>query len=103
MNLKNLSEVAGDLATFAIHNLEGSTSFQSLATQLAEHQPDLVPDVKEAQAAIDDYLGWLKENRRIFSRFEKTAKNFSGFLILLSSFSICASKSSYVCVSVMYP
>jgi hypothetical protein len=62
MNLKNLSEVAGDLATFAIHNLEGSTSFQSFATQLAEHHPDLVPDVKEAQAAIDDYLGWLKEN-----------------------------------------
>jgi hypothetical protein len=62
MNLKNLSEVAGDLATFAIHNLESSTSFQSLATQLIDHHPDLVPDVKEAQASIDDYLGWLKEN-----------------------------------------
>ncbi len=63
MNLKNLSEVAGDLALFAIHNLESSTSFKSLAPQLADHHPDLVPDVKEAQAAIDGYLSWLKENQ----------------------------------------
>ena len=29
---------------------------------------------------IERLIGWLKENRRIFSRFEKTAKNFGGFL-----------------------
>ncbi len=27
-------------------------------------------------------IGWLKESRRIFSRFEKTAKNFGGMLTL---------------------
>ena len=25
-------------------------------------------------------IGWLKESRRVFSRFEKTAKNFVGIL-----------------------
>lgn len=29
---------------------------------------------------VERLIGWLKESRRIFSRYEKTAKNFSGFL-----------------------
>jgi len=29
---------------------------------------------------VERLIGWLKEHRRIFSRFEKTAKNFGGFL-----------------------
>jgi transposase len=29
---------------------------------------------------IERLIGWLKESRRVFSRFEKTAKNFGGFL-----------------------
>ena len=29
---------------------------------------------------VERLIGWLKESRRIFSRFEKTAKNFGGFL-----------------------
>jgi transposase len=29
---------------------------------------------------VERLIGWLKENRRVFSRFEKTAKNFGGFL-----------------------
>ena len=33
-----------------------------------------------ARNIIERLIGWLKENRRIFSRFEKTAKNFGGFL-----------------------
>lgn len=31
---------------------------------------------------IERLIGWLKESRRIFSRFEKTAINFGGFLKL---------------------
>jgi transposase len=31
---------------------------------------------------IERLIGWLKESRRIFSRFEKTAKNFSSMLKL---------------------
>jgi transposase len=31
---------------------------------------------------IERLIGWLKESRRIFSRFEKTAKNFAGMIKL---------------------
>jgi hypothetical protein len=63
-NLENLSEVAGDLAVFAIHNMEGNGSpFADLVSQLAEHHPDLVSDAKKAQTAMDDYLRWLKKNQ----------------------------------------
>jgi transposase len=31
---------------------------------------------------VERLIGWLKESRRIFSRFEKTAKNFGGMIIL---------------------
>jgi transposase len=29
---------------------------------------------------VERLIGWLKEYRRVFSRFEKTAKNFGGML-----------------------
>lgn len=29
---------------------------------------------------IERLIGWLKESRRVFSRFEKTAKNFGGMI-----------------------
>ena len=29
---------------------------------------------------VERLIGWLKECRRIFSRFEKTAKNFGGMI-----------------------
>jgi transposase len=29
---------------------------------------------------VERLIGWLKESRRIFARFEKTAANFSGFI-----------------------
>jgi transposase len=29
---------------------------------------------------VERLIGWLKESRRIFSRFEKTAKNFGGMI-----------------------
>ena len=29
---------------------------------------------------IERLIGWLKECRRVFSRFEKTAKNFAGMI-----------------------
>jgi len=32
------------------------------------------------RASIEQWIGWLKESRRVFSRFEKTAINFGGFL-----------------------
>jgi transposase len=29
---------------------------------------------------IERLIGWLKESRRILTRFEKTAKNFAGMI-----------------------
>lgn len=37
-------------------------------------------DAYKERNIVERLIGWLKENRRIFSRFEKTAKNFGGFL-----------------------
>lgn len=31
---------------------------------------------------VERLIGWLKESRRVFSRFEKTAKNFGGMIKL---------------------
>jgi len=33
-----------------------------------------------ARNIVERLIGWLKEYRRIFSRFEKTAKNFAGMI-----------------------
>lgn len=32
------------------------------------------------RAIVENLIGWLKECRRVFSRFEKTAKNFGGMI-----------------------
>lgn len=32
------------------------------------------------RSVVEQLIGWLKENRRIFSRFEKTARNFAGMI-----------------------
>lgn len=37
-------------------------------------------DLYRRRSIIEQLIGWLKENRRIFSRFEKTAVNFHGML-----------------------
>jgi transposase len=51
-----------------------------------DHRDDrLVPFDREAyrqRSIVECLIGWLKESRRIFSRFEKTAKNFGGMLKL---------------------
>jgi transposase len=31
---------------------------------------------------VERLIGWLKESRRVFSRFEKTAKNFGGMITM---------------------
>lgn len=37
-------------------------------------------DAYRRRNIVERLIGWLKEARRIFARFEKTAKNFSGFI-----------------------
>lgn len=31
---------------------------------------------------VECLIGWLKESRRVFARYEKTARNFGGFIKL---------------------
>jgi transposase len=38
------------------------------------------PEAYRQRNIIELLIGWLKESRRIFTRFEKTAKNFAGML-----------------------
>ncbi len=38
------------------------------------------PEVYRRRSIIEQLIGWLKECRRILTRFEKTAKNFGGFI-----------------------
>lgn len=37
-------------------------------------------DVYRDRNIVERLIGWLKESRRVFSRFEKTAKNFAGMV-----------------------
>ena len=37
-------------------------------------------DTYRQRNIVERLIGWLKESRRIFSRFEKTAKNFGGMI-----------------------
>jgi transposase len=37
-------------------------------------------DAYRQRNIVERLIGWIKESRRIFSRFEKTAKNFGGML-----------------------
>lgn len=39
-------------------------------------------DIYRRRSIVENVIGWLKESRRVFSRFEKTAKNFGGFVKL---------------------
>jgi transposase len=38
------------------------------------------PEAYRQRNIIERLIGWLKENRRILTRFEKTAKNYLGML-----------------------
>jgi transposase len=37
-------------------------------------------DAYRSRNIIERLIGWLKESRRIFARFEKTAKNYAGMI-----------------------
>lgn len=61
---KNLTEPAADLATFAIRAKgEEIEIYNELASQLAEHHPDLVADAENAVKACKSFQTWLIENK----------------------------------------
>ena len=37
-------------------------------------------DAYRGRNIVERLIGWLKESRRVFSRFEKTAKNYAGMI-----------------------
>jgi hypothetical protein len=47
-----------------------------------ESNPDFDRELYRRRNIIERLIGWLKESRRIFSRFEKTAVNFGGMIKL---------------------
>ena len=52
-------------------------------------------DVYRRRSIVECLIGWLKECRRVFSRFEKTAKNFGGISMFASPWNegACATKT----------
>ncbi len=60
----NLRDVPGDLAMLAIYYYEREASiYHNLASQLAEHHPELVPDAERAADAVVNYGNWLEDNK----------------------------------------
>lgn len=41
---------------------------------------DFDKEAYRRRSIVEQLIGWLKESRRIFSRFEKTATNFAGMI-----------------------
>ena len=65
-NMKDLSRVSGDFASFAIHNLEHNNRFKWL-DQIGRQHPGLDTLIQAANEAVDQYLGWLKDNRHLMT------------------------------------
>ena len=40
------------------------------------------PQTYRRRNIVERLVGWLKESRRVFSRFEKTARNFLAMIII---------------------
>ena len=46
----------------------------------ASRPVDFDPHAYRQRSIIERLIGWLKECRRVFTRYDKTAKNFGGFI-----------------------
>jgi hypothetical protein len=61
---QNLTEGSKELAVIAIRTKEKKIlMFRDLVSRLEKHHPILVPDAKNALAAVDDYRDWLIKNK----------------------------------------
>lgn len=54
----------------------------SKTTDDRSKRPEFDPEKYRRRNIVERLIGWLKESRRIFSRFEKTAKNYGGMITL---------------------
>ena len=64
------------LLALGVHPVIPTASNQDPDKRLIDFDRDAYRD----RNIIERLIGWLKECRRIFSRFEKTAKNFAGMI-----------------------
>jgi transposase len=62
--------------------LEIEPVIPSRETEHRELRPAFDKDAYRRRNIVERLIGWLKESRRIFSRFEKTAINFAGMIKL---------------------
>lgn len=70
-----------DWIDICLMNLGISPVIPSKSNEDREDRP--VPfrnDLYRKRNIVERVIGWMKENRRVFSRFEKTAKNFGGMV-----------------------
>lgn len=52
----------------------------SRATEDRSKRPEFDKTKYRRRSIVECVIGWLKESRRIFARFEKTAKNYGGMI-----------------------
>jgi hypothetical protein len=58
---ENLVEDARDLWYLGVRQKKQESIYlKSLAQSISQHQPDLVPDVKRAREAVDEFCSWLE-------------------------------------------
>ena len=74
-NMKELSSVSGDFASFAIHNLEYKNQFQWLLDENLIHYPELKKLIVNSNQAFDKYLNWLKENQHLMKEHAGVGKD----------------------------
>jgi len=61
----NLTEEAKDLWSLGIRLKKGESVFlDNLAQRLSADHPDLVPDIKQAKVAVDEFRKWLEEKQK---------------------------------------
>lgn len=61
--------------------LEIDPVIPSKANEHRDERPvEFDPDAYRDRNIIERLIGWLKECRRVLTRFDKTAKNFGGFI-----------------------
>jgi hypothetical protein len=61
----NLTEEAKDLWFLGVHLKKRESAFlENLAQSLGENHPALVPDIKQAKEAVDEFRSWLEEKQK---------------------------------------
>ena len=62
---RNLTEEAKDLWFLGIRLKKQESAFlDNLAQRLNEHHPGLIPDIKQAKAAVEDFRAWLEKKQK---------------------------------------